>query len=332
MTTSSTAPSAVAETVPPPAMLAFDTEVVAVARRTPSTVRVTLGGDCLRHFDGGGNLGPRDLRVKLMLPAPGNSLPDLSDLSHGWYAQWLAVPTERRGWMRTYTVRAARITADAPQIDIDFVLHQDSSGHSGPGSAWAAQAQPGQRLTVIGPRTGSGTYGGVEWRPPAPGGSDPPRVLLAGDETAVPAIASILETMPGAHTGRVVLEVTDAAEFDHLRAPAGVEVLWLARNGRSRGELLRQALAEAVSTLGDSCRADGSLAHAAALEEVDVDAEILWETGPAAKAERATGCYAWIAGEAAMVKDLRRLLVRDLGFDRSQMAFMGYWRDGRAES
>ena len=38
-----------------------------------------------------------------------------------------------------------------------------------------------------------------------------------------------------------------------------------------------------------------------------------------------------IAGEAGTVKELRRYLVRDVGIDRKQVAFMGYWRQGKAE-
>jgi NADPH-dependent ferric siderophore reductase len=41
--------------------------------------------------------------------------------------------------------------------------------------------------------------------------------------------------------------------------------------------------------------------------------------------------YAWIAGEAAVIKDVRRYLVREVGIDRKQVAFMGYWRQGKAE-
>ena len=41
--------------------------------------------------------------------------------------------------------------------------------------------------------------------------------------------------------------------------------------------------------------------------------------------------YAWIAGEAGCVKELRRHLVRGVGIDRKQVAFMGYWRHGKAE-
>lgn len=331
-----------------PAMLAFDTEVVAVERRAPSMVRVTLGGDCLRDFDGMGELGPRDLRVKLMFPSPGHPLPDLSDLSGGWYARWLAAPEHRRGWIRTYTVRAARTGGATPEIDIDFVLHEDASGHSGPGSRWAAQARPGQRLTLIGPYAGSGTYGGIEWQPPAPGSDGTVRVLLAGDETAVPAIASILQTLPEAYHGHAIVEVADSADFQGLRAPSGLEVRWLARGSRRRGELLRPAVLEAaLEGLAGVGAAVGRRpapplsadTRAQLLEDVDVDAEILWDTGSSTPSDVATcvagsdqGCYAWIAGEAAVVKDLRRLLVGELGFDRRRVAFMGYWREGRAES
>ena len=40
--------------------------------------------------------------------------------------------------------------------------------------------------------------------------------------------------------------------------------------------------------------------------------------------------YFWIAGESGVVTTLRRHLVKDLGIDRSQVAFMGYWRKGVA--
>ena len=39
--------------------------------------------------------------------------------------------------------------------------------------------------------------------------------------------------------------------------------------------------------------------------------------------------YAWLAGEAGVVTGLRRHLLREAGFDRRSVAFMGYWRQGR---
>jgi len=66
------------------------------------------------------------------------------------------------------------------------------------------------------------------------------------------------------------------------------------------------------------------------LEDVDVDAGILWEVPePVTDVSR---FYAWLAGEAAVIKTLRRHLVTGCGVDRRSVAFMGYWRLGRAES
>ena len=41
--------------------------------------------------------------------------------------------------------------------------------------------------------------------------------------------------------------------------------------------------------------------------------------------------YAWLAGEAGAIKTLRRHLVTTRGVDRRAVAFMGYWRVGKAE-
>ncbi len=63
----------------------------------------------------------------------------------------------------------------------------------------------------------------------------------------------------------------------------------------------------------------------AALSEIDVDRDILWETAVAPSA----GFYAWVAGEAAAVKAIRHILVNERGFERSSVSLMGYWRAGQ---
>ena len=76
-------------------------------------------------------------------------------------------------------------------------------------------------------------------------------------------------------------------------------------------------------------------ARASEVEEVDVDTDILWEVPRTAKggaALKSARLYAWLAGEAGAIKALRRHLVSERGVDRRAVAFMGYWRLGRAEN
>ena len=170
----------------------------------------------------------------------------------GWYREWLAMDPSVRGYMRTYTVRSERLDAVYPEIDIDFVMHFDDAGHGGPAANWALDAKPGDALTIIGPNnraaqcTTAGTYGGIEWRPGLA-----QRVLLAGDETAVPAISAILESLPADMSGHAFLEVPEAGDFQDISSAADIEITWLARGaaiGRSRphGELLKEAVRKAV--------------------------------------------------------------------------------------
>jgi NADPH-dependent ferric siderophore reductase len=66
----------------------------------------------------------------------------------------------------------------------------------------------------------------------------------------------------------------------------------------------------------------------AEVEDVDVDRELLWDVPESAQ----DGVYAWLAGEAGVIRTLRRYLVTERGMDRRSVAFMGYWRLGRADA
>jgi NADPH-dependent ferric siderophore reductase len=176
--------------------------------------------------------------------------------------------------LRSYTAR--RQDSARGQVEIDFVLHGD-----GPAAAWAAAAGPGARLGVA----GSGPLG---HRPAG-------RVLLAGDETALPAISRILREAAPDTRGLALVEVADAGEEQPLAAPAGVEVRWLHRDGVPPGE---------SSLLADAVRA---LPH-----------------------DPAADVFAWVAAESAAVRTVRADLRTRWGLGRAQHHAIGYWRRGRA--
>jgi NADPH-dependent ferric siderophore reductase len=289
----------------------FPVEVVRVTRLSPSFLRVTFTGDDLDRFAGNGF----DQRCKLIPPLAGCGLDHLPT-GEDWFSHWRVLPADRQNPIRTYTVRAVR--AHLREVDVDMVLH----GVSGPASRWAVSAGPGAIACLLGPNAEfAGPHGGIDFRPPA--GTN--RVLLVGDETAVPAIASILSGLPAGTRGEALLEVPESGDELLVEAPAGVRVTWLPRDGAAHGTRLIPAVqAAAARLLGDSAGAT-----CAELEDVDVDKGLLWEVPDGTAAT--DGFYAWLAGEAAVIKTLRRHLVGTCGVDRRAVAFMGYWRLGKAE-
>lgn len=305
-----------------PPTRAYRTRVSLVERLAPHFVRITVTGEDLIHFGTGG----LDQRIKLLFATEGVSLPGVEFFARPmmeWYREWRLLPPGEKGSMRTYTVRAVRPAAQ--EIDIDFVLH----GTEGPASIWAAAARPGDELLVLGPDARSTTAGGgIEWRP-----GSARTVLLAGDETAVPAIGAILESLDDTFAGQVYLEVPEKDDALPFAPRSGIEVTWLAREGAGHGELLDAAVrswgrgvAGATSATPDD--PDPELAPDDPSEPASDPGTVLWEVpDEGAGAE----LYAWLAGEAGTITRLRRHLVKDLGIDRRSVAFMGYWKRGRAE-
>ena len=259
----------------------FVVEVVAARRLGPSFLRVTFAGDELHHFADNGF----DQRIKLAFPESPVAeahLPRGAD----WYRRWQELPEDHRSPIRTYTVRAVR--PQAQELDVDIVLH-DGVDQGGPACRWARRAGQGDRVAVLGPVAGyDGDHGGIGFRPPAGGGP----LLLAGDETAAPAIGAILERLPRDARGLALLEVPYREDVLEIGAPPGVVVRWLPRHGRAPG-----------------CELVPAVQRAAA--------------GPDVPA------YTWLAGEAGVITALRRHLVAERGFDRAAVTFMGYWRRGR---
>lgn len=301
-----------------PAYRPFIARVSDVKRLSPHFIRVTFTGE---DFDVFGTAG-LDQRVKLILPLPDGTLGDFGQHdstvidSGDWYTRWRGLPDDARGPLRTYTVR--RIDPIARRLVIDFVIHHDA----GPAGSWAEAASVGAEIVVVGPDERSADRRlGLDWHP-----GTARHVLLAGDETAAPAICGIVESLDPSYRADAFIEVPSPADALQIDAHPGVRVTWLSRGDRAHGESLTEAI------LGWTAASHAVLATVTApraqeLGDVDVDRDLLWDS----PAEADGDFYAWIAGEAAMVKGLRRHLVQGCGVDRKRVAFMGYWRLGQSE-
>lgn len=197
----------------------FDLRVARTRRLGPSLVRITFTGqdeDGIEDLAAGG----RDQSLSLFLPHPGQDAPvvpvDAGDLS-AVLGAYRALPGDVRAVMRSYTVREQR--AEAGEVDIDFAVHEDG----GPACRWALAAEPGHRVTVLGPAVADNT--GVRCRPPL----DTDWVLIWADETALPAAAAILEWLPAGRKAKVWLEVPRAGDRLPLESDADADVTWLVR-------------------------------------------------------------------------------------------------------
>lgn len=297
-----------------PAYRPWRVRVARVERLGPSFRRVRFAAAELAGFGADG----LDQRIKLLFPDARGRISDvgLEDADclarGGWYERWRATPTGERSPLRTYTVREIR--PDQGELDVDFVVHRPA----GPAGEWLARAADGDELVVVGPDARSlNSASGIDWRP-----GDARELLLVGDETAVPAVMSILHSLSPGTRATAFLSVPCAGDRQEVHSRADVRVVWLPREGGA------DRLIAAVDAWAGGHRDRLQLASAPQrLEDIDDDRALLWES----PCEGTGAFYAWLAGEASMITELRRLLVRGYGVDRSRVAFMGYWRRGRSE-
>lgn len=233
----------------------------------PRMRRVVVAGPALEGF-------PVPLpaaSVRLLVPSPGADglvLP-------AWNGNEFLLPDGRRPALRTFTPR--RVDPDAGELSVDVVLHA-----TGVASDWAANVTPGSPCAVSGPGRG------YEVDPTAA------HFVLVGDETALPAIAQLLESIPPHATIRVDVEV--AAPDGRIALPAhpGATVAW--------------------HDLTDP--GDPGAAMVAAVRALDLGDD----------------AHVWVAGEAASVQRIRRYLFDDVGVSRSRATVRGYWKRGRPGS
>ena len=206
-------------------------QVLRTRQVTPQLLCVTLAGDDLADFVSASH----DDHVKVFIPSSGDAPPA----------------------MRDYTPR--RFDTSARELDIEFVLHGD-----GPAASWAGQAQPGQALSIGGPRGSFVVSNDFDW------------YLLVGDETALPAVARRLEELPASARVTVVLIVDDASAQLPLASAAALDLRWVVRSNAAGVEpQLVSALRGVARPAGDGYAwAAGEASEIAAVRQYLVQA---WE-------------------------------------------------------
>ena len=177
---------------------------------------------------------------------------------------------------RTYTPR--RFDPVSRELDVDFVLHGE-----GPASEWAEQAAAGQALVIAGPGRNYELSPGADW------------YLLAGDDSAIPAISTILEALPPAMRARALLEVVDAQERHPLVESTSAEIRWLERGS-------------------DPARAGLELEQA--LRQIEL---------PSGSGR------IYVACEADAMRRIRRHLLHERGIARTELVTRGYWKLGATD-
>ncbi|MFF0814253.1 siderophore-interacting protein [Rhodococcus sp. NPDC003318] len=193
--------------------------------------------------------------------------------------------TDAEPVLRTYTVR--RIDDENREIAIDFVVH----GDEGVAGRWAASAQAGEQLRLRGPGGAYAPRADADWH------------LLAGDESAVPAIAAALEALPMGARAQVFIEVAGPEDEVELRTDADVTITWIHRGG-------------GANEVGDELAGENALLIPA------VKAAQWWDGQP----------HVFIHGEAQTVMHgLRPYIRKERGVTAEWASISGYWRRGRTE-
>ncbi|MEO5805946.1 siderophore-interacting protein [Devosia sp.] len=243
-------------------------DVVGVADITPLMRRITLSGDLVGFV----SAGHAD-HIKAFFPTPGTD-PVVPVLGPNGAEFPEGTP---RPQMRDYTPRYFDKAANT--LDIDFVLHGD-----GPASSWAAQATIGQQLLIGGPRGSMIVPPAYDW------------YLLAGDETALPALGRRIEELPKGANVIAVIEVDNLAEEQRFKTKADLTLIYVHRNGQPAGTtaLILNKLRELQFPAGEA--------------------------------------HSYIAGESAMSRAVRQFLEAERGFNPEYIRAAGYWVLGEADA
>lgn len=239
-------------------------EVRRIEDLSPRMRRIVVGGPELEALE----IDAPAASVRLLLPPPGQRELVMPE----WTGNQFELPGGERAPIRTFTPR--HLDTDALELTLDVVVHD-----TGAASEWAEDAQPGDEAAVSGPGRGYDID------------DDASGYLLAGDETAIPAISQLLEELPPEMPVQVHVEIADPAARLELPAHPNAEVTW---HELPTGAASGDALMAAVEGLDD--------------------------VPPAV----------WVAGEAASVQRIRTHLFDVRGMTRAAATVRGYWKQGRS--
>ncbi len=237
---------------------------------TPHMKRVRLKAANLERFASFGGLHIRMLFPTLAVPDPVWPVRGNNGL-----VSW---PDEaRRPPARVYTIR--KLDVAGGHFDVDFLIHEGENV----GSNWASAARKGDKVGILGP----------VGRPLRPADW----FVMGADETGLPAVGRMLESLPATTRGIAFVEVADEGERQQIDHQTGVEVRWLYRNGVPGGE--SAALADAVMS-------------------------VAWP-------KQGTS-FGWFAAEAEAAKRVRDHWRSDMALGRDQTIASAYWTRGAAET
>lgn len=246
-------------------------DVLRTERLSPHLIRIIAGGPNFASYLEADN-DRTDAYAKILFADRELGLVPPYDLD----ALRAELPAEKLPTRRTYTIRS--VDREREEIAIDFVVHGDD-GVAGP---WAERAEPGDPVVILGVGGGYAPDPDADWH------------FLAGDESALPAIASALEALPAAAVGHAVIEVHGPDDELPITAPEGVIVQWVHRDGE----------AGAGTWLFDAVRA------------------VPWREG---------SVHVFAHGEREAMKALRGYFFTERGLSRAQVSLSGYWAYGRNE-
>jgi len=241
--------------------------VAAVVDLTPRMRRFRLTGEDLARFARFGGM-----HVRMLFPSREVPDPEWPTLGPNGLAVW--PPAHRKPVPRAYTIR--RLDVEAGWMDVDFVLHEGESI----GARWADMAVPGDRIGIMGP-VGRPVPLDRQW------------YVLGADETGVPALSRMLETLAPTTQGIAFVEVADRFECVEIANRTAIEVHWICRDGVEAG-------------------ADPRLADAVMSVE--------WPVG--------LSCFGWFAAEAKAAGLVRRCWREDRGLGRDATLTATYWSHG----